>query len=74
MHPMLSLEEKAMLAEKHAKKSADAQRRGISVILRDIMIHKVSPKHGWPQLGWQGHRFGVCSQAGGGHTLAAGGD
>lgn len=40
--PKLTLEEKAALAEKHAKKLADAQKRGIAVILRDIMGHKVS--------------------------------
>lgn len=38
--PRLSLEEKAAIAERHAKKQADAQKRGISVMLRDIMAHK----------------------------------
>jgi hypothetical protein len=43
MNPMLSLEDKAILAEKHAKKKSDAQKRGISILLRDIMAHKVAP-------------------------------
>ena len=39
--PRLTLEEKAGIAEKHAKKQVDAQKRGVSVMLRDIMAHKV---------------------------------
>ena len=41
--PKLTLEEKAAVAEKHAKRQADAQKRGISVLLRDIMAHKARP-------------------------------
>lgn len=41
LQPMLSLEEKALLAEKYAKKRVDSQKRGIAVMLRDIMAHKV---------------------------------
>ena len=37
----LTAPEKAMLAEKHAKKLAETLKRGISVMLRDIMQHKV---------------------------------
>lgn len=40
--PRLTLEEKAAIAERHAKKQAEAQKRGIAVMLRDIMGHKVS--------------------------------
>ena len=39
--PMLSLEEKALLTDKYAKKRVDSQKRGIAVMLRDIMGHKV---------------------------------
>ena len=39
--PELTAPEKAMLAEKHAKKLAETLKRGISVMLRDIMQHKV---------------------------------
>ena len=39
--PELTAPEKAMLAEKHAKKLAETLKRGMSVMLRDIMQHKV---------------------------------
>lgn len=39
--PELTDEEKALLAERHVKRLAEVQKRGISVLLRDIMGHKV---------------------------------
>ena len=39
--PRLTLEEKAAIAERHAKKQAESQKRGMAVMLRDIMAHRV---------------------------------
>ena len=41
--PRLTLEEKAAIAERHARKQAESQKRGMAVMLRDIMAHKVIP-------------------------------
>ena len=45
--PMLSREEKALLTDKYAKKRVDSQKRGIAVMLRDIMGHKVGQPVDW---------------------------
>ena len=59
--PRLTLEEKAGIADKHAKKQVDAQKRGVSVMLRDIMAHKVhcyTPPQSLQKISIHSHRLG----------------
>ena len=43
--PRLTLEEKAAIAERHAKKQLESQKRGMAVMLRDIMANRVSTQN-----------------------------